>query len=119
METSDYFTQQQNSMSASDMFFQYIAKNLVVDIGKEFSDVAFQNPCRACIVPRNRASIIAEAIYGTMGTFCSPARVRIKYKFSIKIWIENPVHCVVYKPVLNACFVNVAWLWIVNPERLI
>jgi hypothetical protein len=41
METPHYLAQQQNSISASDMFLQYVAKSLVVDISKKFSDVVF------------------------------------------------------------------------------
>ena len=119
METPHYFTQQQNSISASDMFLQYVAKNLMVDIGKELPDVAFQNPYCAGIVPRNRASIIAEAIYRSMGALSASARVRIKYKFSIKIWIENPIHCMVYKPVTDASLVDIPWLRIINSKRFI
>lgn len=119
IETSHYFTQQQNSTSAFNMFFQYVSKNLMVNVGKEFSDVAFQNSYCACVVPRNRASKTAEAIYGSMCTLSMPARIRVKNEFRVKVRIEDSIYCMVYKSVANACFVNIAWLRIVNPERLI
>ena len=62
VETSDHFAQKQDRISAFDVFLQNIAQDLMIDIGEEFSDIAFQNPDRPRVILRNLESLIAETI---------------------------------------------------------
>jgi len=64
-----------------------IAQNFMIDIGEEFSDVTFQNPDRSGVIPRNFASVVAEAIYGAMCAFDASTRVRIEDKLGIEVRI--------------------------------
>lgn len=59
----------------------------MIDVGKKFSDVAFQNPNRSRVIPRYFVGIVTEAIYGSMRAFGVPTRVRIKNKLGIEVWI--------------------------------
>src|SRR3989338_2854550 len=69
VETSDNFAQKQDHISAPDVFLQNIAQNFMIDIGEEFSDVALQNPSGPGVIPRNFASVVAEAVYGAVRAF--------------------------------------------------
>lgn len=69
------------------MFLQNIAKNFVVDIGEEFSDIAFQDPDCPRMITRNLSSLIAEAVYRAVRAFDAPTRVRIKNKLGIEVRI--------------------------------
>lgn len=59
----------------------------MIDVGEEFSDVAFQNPYRSRVIARNLASVVAEAIYCAVSAFNAPTRVRVENKLGIEIWI--------------------------------
>ena len=59
----------------------------MVDVGEELSDVAFQNPDRPRVIPRNFSSDVAEAIYGSMRAFDAPTRVRVENEFGIEVGI--------------------------------
>ncbi len=92
VETSDHFAQKQDRISAPDMFFQNITQNLMIDIGEEFSDIAFKNPDRPRVILRNFASLIAEAIYCSVRAFDAPTRVRIENELGIEVRIQNPIY---------------------------
>lgn len=87
MKTSDNFAQKQDRISALDVSLKNIAQNFMIDIGEEFSDVAFQNPDCARVIPRNFASGVAETIYCPVCAFGAPTRVRIKNKLGIEVRI--------------------------------
>mgnify|MGYP001594871820 FL=1 len=87
VETPDHFAQEQDRISASDVFLQNIAQNLMIDVGEEFSDIAFQNPNRPRMIARNLASLIAEAVYRAVRAFDTPTRIRIKDKLGIEVRI--------------------------------
>ena len=72
METPDHFTQKQDRISALDVSLKNIAQNFMIDIGEEFSDVAFQNPDCPRVIPRNLASVVAEAVYCSVCAFDTP-----------------------------------------------
>ena len=59
----------------------------MIDVGEEFSYVAFQNPNRPRVIPRNLSSDVAEAIYGSMCAFDTPTRVRVENELGIEIRI--------------------------------
>ncbi len=69
------------------MFFQNVTQNLMIDVGKEFSDIAFQNPDSPCMIARNFASLIAEAVYRSVRAFDAPAGVRVENKLGIEVRI--------------------------------
>jgi len=52
-------------------------------------------------------------------SFAVAAGVRIKNKFSIKVRVQRPVHCMMNEPVAYARFVNMSRLWIIELERFI
>lgn len=87
VKTPDYFTQEQYRIFALDMFFQNITQNLLVDIGEKFSNIAFQDPDRSRLIPRNLASLVAKAIYGAVRAFDAPTRVRVENKLGVEIRI--------------------------------
>jgi hypothetical protein len=91
----------------------------VIDVGEEFSDVAFQNPDRVRVVLRDFESLVAETIYGSVCAFDASTRVRVKNKFWIEVRIQDSVNGVMQKPIPDGRFVNVARFWIIDPERLI
>ena len=72
METPDHFTQKQDRISALDVSLKNIAQNFMIDIGEEFSDVTFQNPDCPRVIPRNLASVVAEAVYCSVRAFDTP-----------------------------------------------
>jgi hypothetical protein len=91
----------------------------VIDVGEEFSDVAFQNPDRVRVVLRDFESLVAETIYGSVCAFDASTRVRVENKFWIEVRIQDSVNGVMQKPIPDGRFVNVARFWIVDPKRLI
>ena len=119
VEAPDHLTQKQDRTSALDVLFQNITQDLMIDVGEEFSDVAFQNPNRPRMVARNLASLVAEAIYRPMSALDAPTRVRVENKFWIEVRIQNPIDSMMQKPVPYGSLVNVARLRIVDPECFI
>ena len=92
VKTPDHFAQKQDRISAPDMLFQNITQNLMIDVGEEFSDIAFKNPDRLRVILRNFASLIAEAIYRSVRAFDAPTRVRIENELGIEVRIQNPIY---------------------------
>ncbi len=87
VETFDHFAQKQDRISAPDMLFQNITQNLMIDVGEEFSDIAFKNPDCPRMILRNFAGLIAEAIYRSVRAFDAPTRVRIENELGIEVRI--------------------------------
>jgi len=116
VKTSDHLAQKQDRISALDVSLKNIAQNFMIDIGEEFSDVTFQNPDRSSVIPRNFASVVAEAIYRPVRAFDAPTRVRIENKFWIEVRIQNPIDGVMQKPISDGSLVNVARFGIIDPE---
>ena len=54
-----------------------------------------------------------------MRAFIKPARIGIKNKFRIEIWVQNSVNRVVDKPIADACFMDVARFGIANFKSLV
>ena len=92
VETPYHFAQKQDRISAPDLLFQNITQNLMIDVGEEFSDIAFKNPDRPRMILRNFASLIAEAIYRSVRAFDAPTRVRIENELGIEVRIQNPIY---------------------------
>ena len=69
------------------MFLQTVVQNLVIDVGKELSDVTFQDPNCSRVIPRNFERVIAKPVYGAMYTFVIPAGIRVEDEFRIKVRI--------------------------------
>ena len=69
------------------MSLKNIAQNFMIDVCKEFSDIAFQNPDRPRVILRNLARVVAKAVYGSMCAFDASAGVRVENKLGIEVWI--------------------------------
>jgi hypothetical protein len=48
-----------------------------------------------------------------------PARIRIADERTVKERVQDAMDRVVYKPVTHACLVDVAGLWVTNPEMMV
>lgn len=59
----------------------------MIDVGKELSDVTFQDPNRSRVIPRNFERVIAKPVYGAMHAFVIPARIRVEDEFRIEVRI--------------------------------
>ena len=60
----------------------------MVNVRKELSNIAFQDPARPSIVLGNDACEIPEPIHSLVRSFVDSARIRVVDKLFIKIWIE-------------------------------
>lgn len=91
----------------------------MINVCKELSDVAFQNPACAGVIFRNFAGESQETIKGFMRAFPFSARIRIMNEFLVEVRIQHAVDAVVEQPVSNGCFVDIARLGVVYLEGLI
>jgi len=99
------------------MAAQNIFQNRMVNAGKKFSDVAFQNPGLSGIIMRNFSRIKSKAVYSQMRALGKPTGAGVVNEFLIKIWIQNSVDGVVDKPVAHAGLMNIARLGVIYLER--
>src|SRR3989338_8303558 len=91
----------------------------MINIGKEFFNIAFQNPNRPSVIERNNQTIVSKPTHGPMGTFMATAGKRVKNEFLIKIRIQNSVNGMVEKTVSDTGFVNFSGLRIIYFEGMI
>lgn len=91
----------------------------MVNAGEKFPDVTLQNPAGAGIVSAGFIGEFPKTVEGFMRSFAEPAGIRISDERSVKIGIQNPIYGMVYQPVTDAGFMNIARLWVADIEGFI
>lgn len=91
----------------------------MIDIGEEFSDIAFQNPYGARMILGNFPRIVAEPIKSLVRAFPVAAGIGVENKFPIEIRIQDPVNSVMKEPVSHGCFMDIARLRVIDAERCV
>ena len=91
----------------------------MINIRKEFPDVAFQNPASSGVILADFPSERAKSINRSVRAFFKPARIRIGDKRFFKKRVKNPVNGVMKKAIADAGFMNISRFGIIDLERLI
>ena len=91
----------------------------MINIGKELSNIAFQNPTGFGVIFAHNMSILAEFINGPVRAFSVSARIGISDESFVKKWAKNPINRMMQKSVAHCRLVDVSWFWVIDFKGLI
>jgi hypothetical protein len=80
----------------------------VINTGKELSDITLQDPASLGMVFRNLANHSSKSSQCFVRTFVSAARVGVRAKLCIKIWIELAIDSVMKESISYTSFVDMS-----------
>jgi hypothetical protein len=89
-------------------------QNCMVDVCKEFPDVALEHPACSGIVPRYLPSKFLESAYSPVCPLINATGIGIVDEVAVKIWIQGSIECVVNETVAHMCLVDITRLWVVD-----
>jgi hypothetical protein len=101
------------------VFFENIQKNLLVNGGKEFFNVAFEHPAGFGIILTRFPKVSLNLSVGFVRTFIQTTRIGVMNKSFVEVWVQDSIDRMMKQSISNCGLMNVSRLGVRDVESVV
>lgn len=91
----------------------------MVNVCKKLFYITFKCPHGLCVIFADSPIILPKLFYGFMRALTQSTRIRIRYKCSVKKWIQFSIYRAMKQAVANFCLMNIPWFRVGDVKSVI